>query len=245
MNTNYKHFVFDLYGTLIDLHTDEQCAKTWKKWCKWLDAHNVKHPEYFRFRKDFFDLDREHRVAVKERLGCSYPEIDIVNVYRELFLRYGNKPFDDDFLNGAAYAFRVASRDYIKLFPGVTEYLEKIAANGGQAYILSNAQRAYTWPEIEMFGLDKITKDQFISSDYGYMKPEKFFFDVLIEKYDMDRDEVLMHGDSYASDCVGAMNAGIDYVHLVGENHPSRYWGRSRCARHEDAPNATVMCTLA
>lgn len=214
----YENYIFDLYGTLIDLYTDEQAAQTWKKWLKWLDRHNVKHPVYYKFRKDFFDMDKAHRREELEKGIYEYVEIDVIPIYRELFERYGNPRFTEGFLKEAAYAFRVASREYIRLFPGVEDYLKTIREQGGHAYILSNAQASYTWPEIVEFGLDKLTDDQMMSSDKGCMKPEKAFFDMMLDKHNMDRSRTVMIGDTIGSDVVGARKAEIGWIHLTEEN---------------------------
>lgn len=219
-----ENYLFDLYGTLIDVHTDERRAKTWKKWLKYVDSKGLKHPPYYRFREEFFAMDRRNRIRLKEKSGCQVPEIDILEVYRELFEKYGNGILDTQLLEDLSYQFRVASRDYIRLFPGAMEYLSKLEGEGKHTYILSNAQRSYTWPEIEMFGLEQVTEDQFISSDYGVMKPDPAFFEALIQKYAMDKEETLMHGDSLESDVMGARAVGIPYVHLVEENHPGKYY---------------------
>lgn len=219
-----KNYVFDLYGTLIDLACDEHAAQTWKKWCRELDKRGIKHPVYYKFRKDFFDLDKSSRVALKEKTGCDVPEIDIINVYRELFDRYGNGILDNELLNEISYEFRAASRSYIRLYPGVVMYLNKLREEGNKIFLLSNAQRSYTWPEIEMFELDKLTDDQFISSDYGCMKPDRRFFDALINKYDLIREDTIMHGDSFSSDIEGAIGAEIKYVYLNGDDSADKYY---------------------
>lgn len=219
-----ENFVFDLYGTLIDVKVDEQGAHTWKTWCKHLDKRGIKYPDYLKFRKDFFAMDQRHRELMKEKRNCQYPEIDIIEVYRELFASYGNAPLSDAELKEISYEFRVASREYIRLFPGVTEYLQKLAEMGKNVYILSNAQRSYTWPEIQMFGLDKLTKGQIISSDFGVMKPDKAIFEIMLRMFNIEREDTLMHGDSLTSDVEGAAAAEIQCIHLAGENHPSTFY---------------------
>lgn len=219
-----QNYVFDLYGTLIDVKTDEQAPRTWKKWLKYLDEQRIKHPPYYRFRKEFFAMDKRNRILLKEETGCNVPEIDIIPVYRELLENYGNKLLSDEKLDEISYMFRVCSREYIRLFPGVLEYLRKLKADGKKTYILSNAQRSYTWPEIVMFGLDKETDDQLISSDFGVMKPDVAFFKALMDKHHLAKEKTLMHGDSMWSDIEGAKNAGISYVHLIDENHPQYYY---------------------
>lgn len=32
----YENYIFDLYGTLIDIHTDESSKNFFKKYAKWL-----------------------------------------------------------------------------------------------------------------------------------------------------------------------------------------------------------------
>ena len=50
----FDNYIFDLYGTLIDIHTDEHCDETWKKWIAVLDRKGIKHPELNRFRTGRF-----------------------------------------------------------------------------------------------------------------------------------------------------------------------------------------------
>lgn len=220
----YDSYIFDLYGTLIDLRTDEWAASTWKKWCRWLDKNQILHPHYIPFRREFFAKDRALRVEMLQQGVFECPEIDVIDIYRELFAKYGNKGLTDEKLSEISYQFRVASREYIRLFPGVEEFLKAIRNSGSHAYILSNAQASYTLPEILMFGLDKMTDDFIMSSDYKCMKPDRAFFDALIEKHHMDRNRTVMIGDSASSDMAGAQKAGIMGIHLVEENHPNRFY---------------------
>lgn len=221
---NYDNYVFDLYGTLIDLHTDEHATTTWKKWFDWLDNNKVVHPSITKFRNDFFRRDRLFRKQSLEKGIYTNVEIDVIDVYRELFAEYGNPPFDDDFLYKASYAFRVASREYIRLYPGVIEFLSMIKDTGRTAYILSNAQRSYTWPEICEFDLDKLTAGQLISSDYGCMKPDVHFYKAIIDKYNLNPSTTVMLGDSFENDVKGAQNAGLNAIHLSGTNSPKHFY---------------------
>lgn len=223
MNLQYENYIFDLYGTLIDLDSNEKKASTWKKFIKWLDKNNIKHPDYITMRKEFFEMDSIARKKLIKEYGMTYPEIDIIPVYKEQFAKYGNN-LDDEQIKALAYAFRVASINHIRLFDGVMEYLEKLKKNGKKIYILSNAQRSYTYPEIEMFGFDKIMDDIFISSDDYYMKPESKYFERLFTKHNLNKNTSVMIGDSYGSDILGAMNFGIDYIHLEGENSAKTFY---------------------
>lgn len=211
----YDNYIFDLYGTLIDIHTDESCDETWEKWIAYLDDHGIKHPALARFRDDFFHKDKAHR----QRASIyEYPEIDVLRVYDELFTRYGNRKLSEAKLFEIAYRFREASRDYCRLFEGVPEFLKKLRALDKKVYILSNAQRSYTLYEIIHFNLDEMVDDFLISSDYGCMKPDKSFFDAIVRKHSLDRSRSVMLGDSYENDYRGAINAGLHAIWLSGAN---------------------------
>ena len=62
----FDNYIFDLYGTLIDIHTDEYCDETWEKWIRFLDDKGIKHPSLSLFRDDFFNKDKEYRLRATE-----------------------------------------------------------------------------------------------------------------------------------------------------------------------------------
>ena len=224
MKYTYDNFIFDLYGTLIDVNTDEHAAQTWKKWCRYLDRKGIKHPHYIPFRRRFFEMDRAYRERAKLEGPYEVPEIDIIEVYRELFEAYGNGILSDELLLDISYQFRVCSRAHIRLYPGVIEFLDQLKAEGKHAYLLSNAQASYTMPEIQMLSLDEKLEDIFISSDEKCMKPDVAFFDKLICKHGLNKTKTVMVGDTLSSDVAGAKKAGIDAIHLVGENAASCFY---------------------
>ena len=172
MEMKYDNYIFDLYGTLIDLDSDEKVASTWKKFIRWLDKRDIKHPDYITMRREFFEMDLAARAKITSEMGIKHPEIDVIPIYKEQFARYGNAELTDEFIEELSYAFREASISSIGVFDGVMEYLEALKKAGKKIFILSNAQRSYTWPEVVRFGFDKIMDDVLISSDDYYMKPE-------------------------------------------------------------------------
>lgn len=54
----------------------------------------------------------------------------------------------------------------------------------------------------------------FISEEIGISKPNPGIFEYAIEKMEINKDEVLMVGDSLSSDMQGSINAGIDCCFL-------------------------------
>lgn len=226
MNKEYMNYIFDLYGTLLESDGDEKSAQNWKKWLSILDKKGIKHPDYITFRKEFFCMDKELREEYREKYGYSFPEIDVIDIYRFLFEKYGNGTLSDELLNELSFDFRTATTKWMRLYEGVEEYLNKLHKEGKNVYILSNAQHSYTYPEIIKFGLDKLTDDQLMSSDFKCMKPETSFYDALFKKHNLKREESVMIGDSIWSDINGAIAYGIDYIHLHGDNDPHKFYLR-------------------
>ena len=217
----FDNYIFDLYGTLIDIHTDEYCDETWAEWIAFLDGKGIRHPELASFRDDFFRTDKEHRLRSSV---YEYPEIDILKVYDELFTRYGNRKISDAELFEISYRVREASRDYCRLFDGVPAFLQKLRAMDKKVYILSNAQRSYTLYEITHFKLDQMVDDFLISSDYGCMKPDKSFYNAIVRKHSLDRSRSVMLGDSNENDYRGAISAGLNAIWLSGANAADRFY---------------------
>ena len=178
---------------------------------------------------EFFKMDREARVEAKANGPADYPEIDVIPIYRTLFSEYGNdeKFLTPAFLDEAGYAFRCASRKYMRLFPGVEDFLKAIESSGRHAYILSNAQRCYTWPEICHFGLEKMVSDVLISSDYGCMKPDIRFFDAMIDKHKLKRGCTVMIGDNRENDYEGGLNAGLNAIWLGPDDPAGKFYQSS------------------
>ncbi len=224
----FDNYIFDLYGTLIDIRTDEHADETWVKWGEWLDRHKIKHPGIKEMHDEFFERDLKARADAKTEGKYDVPEIDVIPIYKEMLIEYGNDEsrLTPAFLDDAGYAFRSASRDYMRLFDGVEEFLKGIRKAGKHAYILSNAQRSYTWPEICHFGLQDMVEDVLISSDLKCMKPDITFFNAMIDKHSLDRSRTVMIGDSYENDYEGGLNAGINAIWLGPDNPAGEFYIR-------------------
>ncbi len=224
----YKNYLFDLYGTLVDIKTDEQSKKLWKKLAKLYACYGaVYKPKHL--RKAFFELDKEERALLKEKLGCEYPEIKLEKVFIRLLKEAPEMLTGPD--NGnelsvripenetvwaelMANAFRTLSRKYLKLFPDTLETLDALREKGCKVYLLSNAQAIFTMPEIKLMHIDEHMDRLYISSDYGVMKPDPMFIKALVEAEGIDISESVMIGNEVRSDVKVAQSIGMDGILL-------------------------------
>ena len=210
----YKNYIFDLYGTLIDINTDEWCDDLWKKMAI-LYGYKGAHYTYDELKSEYLNLVSLEKVAVRKR----HPEYNVVDikiekVFKKLFTQKGVKVTKAQ-VAFIAEAFRCYSTKYIKLYDGVTDLLDTLKAKGKKIYLLSNAQRYFTENELNMLGLTEYFDGICISSDEECSKPDSCYYKTLFDRYGLEKSESIMIGNDYVSDIGGAAHFGIDslYIH--------------------------------
>lgn len=213
-NNIMKNFVFDLYNTLISIRTDEHRDETWRPVV-----------EFFRERGIETDIDTLrsmhdegwiNQLAEREReKKFKYPEGDITEIFRTISQRLGGD-FSHDVCEDAAKCMRRASRVSLHLFDGTLELFVKLKSLGAKLYLLTNAQAAFTYDEIDECGLLSRFDGLLVSSECGVRKPDPAFFKMLFDKYGLEKRDSVMVGDDKESDGKGAKAFGIRYVCAEG-----------------------------
>ena len=210
----YKNYIFDLYGTLIDINTDEWSSDLWKKLAV-LYAYKGAHYTYEELNEEYNRLVAIEKDAVrKKHSDYTFIDIKIEKVFKKLFTQKKISVSKAQVMF-TAEAFRCYSTKYIKLYDGVKDLLDTLKAKGKKIYLLSNAQRSFTENELNMFGLAPYFDGICISSDEECSKPDLHYFKILFERYNLKKSESIMIGNDYLSDIGGAADFGIDslYIH--------------------------------
>lgn len=205
----YDNYIFDLYGTLLDIHTDEYSKNFYKKYVKWLRRQGY-HFDWKYFKNTFAKIERYYRGRPSKHQN---PEIQIEAVFQDTFRTKGYELTKEE-TAWLCESFRRLSLIYLRLFPDTLQCLEALKKAGKHIYLLSNAQRSYTWQELEISGLLPYFDGILISSDEGCMKPDADFYDILCERYQLDKARSVMIGNELRSDMAGAAAAGIDGFYI-------------------------------
>lgn len=217
----YKNYVFDVYGTLVDIHTNEYEMETWQKLADTLHFYGVDYSAN-ELKETYFACCELQMKAGKANF--QHPEIDVVEVFCQIFANKGKKA-GKALATHLAQEFRAFSTQYIGIYDGVTETLAKLKKAGKKLYILSNAQSCFTKTEISRLGLRKYFSGIMYSSDCKVAKPDPKFFDMLVQKYNLNKKETIYIGNDGYTDVVGARNAKIDCLwiksNLTGNEQPS------------------------
>ena len=210
----YKNYVFDLYGTLIDINTDEWCDEIWQKMAI-LYGYKGAHYTFDELHKEYDRLvEKEKKLAKRRHREYRVIDIKIEKVFKKLFTQKGVKATKKQVLT-IAETFRCFSTKYIKLYDGVIDLLETLKKKGKKVYLLSNAQRSFTENELNLLDIAKYFDGICISSDEECSKPDVNYFKILFDRYELKKEESIMIGNDYISDIGGAADFGIDslYIH--------------------------------
>ncbi|WP_081663848.1 HAD family hydrolase [Bifidobacterium sp. AGR2158] len=206
----YQAVFFDLYGTLVDIHTDEQAEGPWTALRCALYREGAEFATNKQLRAQFV---RERARANAMRDQREWFEPDLLPAYRGLLDACWIDATPEQ-ARAAAWTFRRASTTKLRLFSGATELLDQLHDEGRTVILVSNAQACYTRPELALLGLDEMFDDIIISSDEGVRKPSFEIFRRALMRAGVEPERALMVGNDENSDIFGAVACGIDAAYL-------------------------------
>lgn len=214
----YSDLIFDLYGTLVDIHTEEDDA-VWEKTALYFGFYGAHYTG--QSLKEAFGKAMAAREAKAGQSYECFPDIPFEQVMTELFRSKGIEKDADSLGINAAQLFRILSIEHLRLYPHVLEALAKLRKQGYRLWLLSNAQRIFTEYELRHLGLGEQLDGIYISSDYECRKPDVRFFQALISEQHLDPTKCLMIGNDRETDIAGATAAGLDTLYMHTELTPS------------------------
>ena len=222
----YRNYIFDLYGTLVDIHTDEGRPEFWQKMAGWYESYGADWAGE-ELQRAYLAMVREEEEKLGALNGSAYPEIQLEIVFLRLLKeaparhraagtgassRSGSFRAGNAWIQATATMFRVLSRDRLRCFDGVPEMLRGLKNQAKRVFLLSNAQRIFTVPEMEQCGIADCFEGIYISSDRGIKKPEPRFLLQLMEEHELAPAETVMIGNDPDTDMAVAHACGVDGI---------------------------------
>lgn len=234
-----KNFIFDLYGTLLDIWTDETNPSLWEwlatKYCQAGSDYTAEE-----ISSVYHRLVKEKEAELGKRLNTQWPEIELREVFRDTLRcdKSDHSPDDphntssasdpvlasessparqantEKWIGETAVSFRVRSRLRFRLFEDTLPVLRELKKRGKKVYLLSNAQACFTKYEIGETGIGEYFDKILISSDRHVKKPEKRFMGMLLEEEHLNIPDSVMIGNDYSSDVASAAQWGMDAIFL-------------------------------
>ena len=207
----YTDLIFDLYGTLVDIRTEESDG-VWEKTAIFFGFYGA-HYTGSELKAEFLAAMKQRQAAAGQSYEC-FPDIPVEVVMAQLFREKGVEENADALGFQSAQLFRIASMEYIRLYPHVLEALETLRKQGYRLWLLSNAQRAFTAYELRYLGLDDQFDGIYISSDYGCRKPDRRFLGTLLQEQGLKPENCLMIGNDRDTDIAGAQAMGLATLYM-------------------------------
>lgn len=201
-----KAVVFDLYGTLINIRTDEQDPRVYEELSRFLGYNRV-HIGAEELREEYLRKIREQLSRSRE----THPDVNVMKVFADIIHQHGEGRAELRLTLYTARLFRSLTRRVFEPFPGVYGMLERLR-DRYQLGLLSDAQRCYTEPEIRELKLDWFFDLVLLSSDHGFRKPEPKYFRLALDSMGVRPADAVYVGDNPQRDLVGAKNAGMKMV---------------------------------
>lgn len=194
----YTSLFLDLDNTLLDFDMAEKVAVR-----KVLQAHNLPCDDdavkiYSQINKSYWERFERGEI----------PKSDIFEGRFNTFLEHYNAQGDTAAIS-KEYCVKL-SEGYFKV-EGAIEILEYLKAKGYKLYATTNGLSSTQFNRIKNSGLEPYFDKVFVSEEAGHQKPEKEYFDFVINNIpEKDKAKMLIVGDSMSSDILGGINSGID-----------------------------------
>jgi putative hydrolase of the HAD superfamily len=203
-----KGIIFDLYGTLIDIETDEGLEEIYRGLAHFLTYHGI-YLHRWELRDRYYEIMKEQ----KEERPEKYPEIDVEAIWNTFLRREGLEasPAGRELATTLAQLYRGISRKRLQLYPGVRETLDRLRPAYRMA-LVSDAQPCFALPEIKAVGLEGYFDPVIISACYGFRKPDPRLSEMALASLKLRPSEVLCVGNDMYRDIYGAGRLGLKTI---------------------------------
>lgn len=234
-----KGILFDLYGTLIDIETDEGMEEIYRGIAHFLTYHGV-HLHRWEVRDHYYRIMHQQR----DQSGEEHPEIIVEDIWDTFLEEQGVRPASARFRLALTLAqlYRGISRKRLGLYPGVKEVLDHLRLSYRLA-LVSDAQPCFARPEIRAVGLEAYLNPVVISAEYGFRKPDPRLFQAALDGLRLSPGEVIFVGNDMHRDIFGATQIGIKTIFFASNQGSQSYRDTSPSyviTRFEKLPEAVA-----
>jgi putative hydrolase of the HAD superfamily len=231
--------LFDLYGTLIDIETDEGMEEIYRGIAHFLTYHGV-YISRWEVRDHYYRILHRQRA----RSGEEHAEIIVEDIWDTFLKDQGVRPASMRFRLAITLAqlYRGISRKRLRLYPGVKETLDLLRETYRLA-LVSDAQPCFARPEIRALGLDGYFDPMVISAEYGFRKPDPRLFRAALDGLGLNPGEVIFVGNDMHRDIFGASRLRIKTVFFASNQGTQAYEETSPnyvITRFEQVPEAVA-----
>ena len=147
---SFDAYFFDLYGTLVDIHTDFRMPGLWRGLSCYMAAHGAEWSPralHRMYEREVAAREAAMRAANPRPSFC--PEIDMGDVFRAMYAARGVNA-DDALIAATAWDFRQRMTSHLRVYAGAKALLSALKQQG-RVVLVSNAQSLFTRPSCSVF----------------------------------------------------------------------------------------------
>lgn len=208
--TNYTNVLLDADNTIFDFNKAEKVALQMTFACFNTDCNDIIADDYH-IINDMFWKRLEKNEITKEQLTTERFEL--------LFDKYNLNLPPLDFNN--RYKQYLGKQTF--LLPDAEEIVKYLSNCGKRLIIASNGSSSIQNYRVTNSAIGEFIDGIFTSGEAGVAKPNPLFFELLLKKFNLNKDETIFIGDSISADILGGYNANIDTVFYSPTNEKCEF----------------------
>ena len=208
----YKHLFFDLDHTLWDF--DANARATLEQLHIDLDLVSKGVHDFDLFHRNYL----AHNDKLWARYRNGYIKQDELRIKRMWLTLLDFKVADEELARQLSELFLQLLPTRTLLFPDTKETLQYLADKGYQMHLITNGFEKTQHSKLETSGLNIFFREVVTSEISNSLKPEREIFEYAMKRTGASVTESLMIGDMLDVDVLGAMNVGMDQVHVNYNN---------------------------
>lgn len=204
----YDHLFFDLDHTLWDFEANSR--QTLEDLFNSMELQQRGVNDFDLFHKNYL----VHNDKLWERYRNGFIKVDELRWKRMWLTLLDFKIADEKLAREMGVVFLDLLPTRKILFPNTTEVLDYLNDKGYQLHLITNGFEKTQHSKLKNSGLDGYFKEVITSEGSNSLKPHREIFEYAFQKTKAAPQKSIMIGDSIDVDILGAVNAGIDQVHV-------------------------------
>jgi putative hydrolase of the HAD superfamily len=210
-----RAIVFDHYGTLADIRTNEEKGEIFRCLSLYLQYYGAHISE--RTLKSSLGLEKQRYLKAKKE---DFPEIDLEIIFKTILKKH--QLHDPCLSESCCKLFRLLSRERFQLFPDALPVLKEMKSSGYPLALVSDAQKVFALEEVKMLGLDEFFPYVVLSTYLGFRKPDPRLFAIAYSLLQIPPAQSVYIGDNPAKDIAGAKKSGMQAILVRNSRHKNQ-----------------------
>jgi putative hydrolase of the HAD superfamily len=204
----YRHLFFDLDHTLWDFEANSRLTLEELYTSLRLKERGIH--DFELFHKNYL----LHNDKLWDRYRNGFIKVDELRWKRMWLALLDFKIADEPLAREMGVHFLDLLPTRTLLFPHTMEILDYLSGKGYQLHLITNGFEKTQHSKLQYSGLSGYFKEVITSEGSNSLKPHREIFEYAFKKTAAKPEESIMIGDTIEVDILGAVNAGIDQVHV-------------------------------